>query len=140
MFFSSTLISLVPSTDIFKRTIQNTIDRNILIYSTDNNNEGDKTLTIECSNSYTALNGGPIQIQFKVIVSPDCSQEIINGIDIVDQVYTIHAPKLIVTPNWVTSRASCPITFTLKLKSKTSASSVNTIVNTVVTNNDLLAD
>ena len=44
-----------------------------MIQSTDNNDEGEKILTIECSNDYTALNGGPVSQTFKVVVSPDCT-------------------------------------------------------------------
>ena len=64
-----TALAVGPSADLLKRNAQNTADRDVLILSTDNNDEGTKTLEIRCSNAFF----GPILKTFDVVISPDCS-------------------------------------------------------------------
>ena len=138
--FASSALAIVPSTNIFKRNAQNTLDKDILIQSADNNDEGTKTIEIQCSNAYTALNGGPKSKTFKVVVSPDCSKESILGSALTDKTYTIHAVKLEYDFDWVTSRASCPLTVTMKWVSQTDASSTTSLVGSAIMNNNLLSN
>ena len=59
------------------------------------------------------------------------------GTTLSDKSYTIHATTLDYVFDWATSRASCPLTVTMELVSKTDAAAVTTNVGTPITANDL---